>query len=70
MTDRDALYRAVQTLDRIRTQAERAPNPNPDLIEIHGERACMVSSFALIRMMAECELEAIKEATGMVAPPR
>jgi hypothetical protein len=59
MTDGEALGLALRSLERIRGHAERAPEQDPELIKLHGERACMVSSFAMIRMMAENALEAI-----------
>lgn len=56
---------AVKSLDAIRAHAERAPHPNPDLVRQHGDREVLVSSFAMIRMMAENALERIEKQTGL-----
>jgi hypothetical protein len=58
------LLKAVKSLDAIRAHAERAPYPNPDLVRQHGEREVVMSSFAMIRMMAEAAIERIADQTG------
>jgi hypothetical protein len=55
-----ALTKLLDTLNSIRSCAERAPYPPKNLVAMHGERAHMVSSFAMIRMMAEHAIETIK----------
>jgi hypothetical protein len=53
----------LDTLESIRSCAERAPYPPADLVKMHGERAHMVSSFAMLRMMAEHAIETIENLT-------
>jgi putative DNA-invertase from lambdoid prophage Rac len=53
----------LMTLDAIRSCAERAPNPRPDLVAQHGERACLNSSFAMLTMMAKDGIDTIEELT-------
>jgi hypothetical protein len=58
------LLRAMKTLEAIRRHAGRAPFPNPDQVAQHGEREVLVSSFAMIRMMAQAALDKIGQDTG------
>ena len=51
------------TLDSMQSCATRAPNPPPDLTAMYGERAHMVSSFAMLRMMAQHCIDTIEEMT-------
>jgi hypothetical protein len=58
------LLKALKSLDAIRSHAERAPFPDPDRVAQHGERAVLISSFAMIRMMAESAIEWIGAQSG------
>jgi hypothetical protein len=58
------ILKALATLEAIRSHAERAPNPNPDLVAQHGEREVVMSSLAMIRMMAAAAIERIADQTG------
>ena len=53
----------LDTLDAIRSCAERAPHPPADLVKQHGERAHMLSSFAMLQAMAESAIETIENLT-------
>ena len=64
MTDPTIVFnKLLRTLAAIRSTAAAAPNPPADLVAQHGERAHMVSSFAMLRMMAEGAIETIEELT-------
>jgi hypothetical protein len=60
---------ALNALAAIRSHAKRAPFPNPDRVAQHGERAVVMSSFAMIRGMADEAIERIKETTGYSPDP-
>jgi hypothetical protein len=55
----------LRTLDTMRSCAERGPTPDPELVAIHGERACINSAFAMLGMMAESCIETIEELGGV-----
>jgi hypothetical protein len=55
------INKLLRTLAAMRSVAERAPNPDPDLVKQHGERAVVMSSFAMLQTMAENAIEFVEE---------
>ena len=58
------IMRALKSFDAIRAHAERAPFPDPELVRQHGEREVVMSSFAMIRGMAELAIDRIEQECG------
>jgi hypothetical protein len=62
------LDNAMAALVQIRNHAIRAPFPDPEMVARSNDRRVLVSSFAMIRQMAQAACEAIAERSDLVVP--